>query len=404
MSDSSNSKSSIAAILPILLGFFVMGFVDIVGSATADFKQEFSLSDGMAGFLPSAVFLWFFVFSVPAAILMTKIGRKNTVLLSMLITIIGMAIPFVVSTKVSILAAFALLGIGNTIIQVSLNPLLMNVVSKDKLTSWMTFGQFVKAICSAVGPILLGTVAAIWLNDWKMIFAIIGGITLLSMIWLLVTPMPMSDAEKNEKSSASFIGNLSLLSDPFILMMFLGILFVVGVDVCTNTASQSVVTQKLALIDPNFEAARAKLGGTAYFIGRMAGAFLGAIILAKFSASGVFKICMIAALASLAGMYFAPSTEIAVWATLAAIGFFCANIFSIIFSFALKHKPERADEISGLMIMGVAGGAIFPPIMGFATGKFNPVLGATIVIGICMLFLLFVSFYVGKDKKENVAA
>ena len=146
-------NSPVIKVLPVLFGFFVMGFVDLVGIATNYVKQDFMLSDTLANLLPMTLFLWFAVLSVPTGIMMNKLGRKNTVILSMVITFLAMLIPLISYSFPMMLVAFGLLGIGNTIIQVSLNPLLTNVVRGDRLTSSLTLGQFIKAIASFLGPI-----------------------------------------------------------------------------------------------------------------------------------------------------------------------------------------------------------------------------------------------------------
>ncbi|NCB98407.1 MAG: MFS transporter, partial [Bacteroidia bacterium] len=143
MSDS--EKNSIGKILPVLFGFFVMGFCDVVGISTSYIKIDFNLSETMAGFIPTMVFLWFLLLSVPTAMLMNRIGRKRSVQLSNVITVVGMMIPFFSYNLVTCMIAFALLGIGNTILQVSLNPLLTNVIKGERLTSSLTAGQVIKA-------------------------------------------------------------------------------------------------------------------------------------------------------------------------------------------------------------------------------------------------------------------
>ena len=103
------NSTSVKALLPVLFGFFIMGFCDVVGIATSYVKVDFELSETVAGFLPSMVFLWFLLLAVPAAIFMNRIGRKKTVLMSMLVTIVGMIIPFVDYNLYTCLMAFALL-------------------------------------------------------------------------------------------------------------------------------------------------------------------------------------------------------------------------------------------------------------------------------------------------------
>ena len=411
-SASSNNKSMVV-LLPVLFGFFIMGFVDFVGTAVNNAKDIFPVEGPKyAAFLSSAVFLWFFVFSIPTAVLMTKIGRKNTVLISTSVTFVAMLLPFFVENFWVWFFAFSLIGIGNTIIQVALNPLVKNCVSGQMLASAMTFGQFVKALASLAGP-NLAFIAINHLGGFKYAFLIFAILSLAGTIWLFLTPVPVGEDERKEGKGIGelFAGNLALLGDPKILIFFLGILFVVGVDVGMNMTSPAILKAKLG-----FDTAAAGIGTTLYFVGRTVGAFLGAIILAKFAKGTVFKICMIATFAALALLYVGEG-KIALYVGIVAIGFFCANIFSIIFAFAIGHKPERTDEISGLMIMGVSGGAIFPVLMDLAAKgeELTPAIAATatspaiaatyawvpagaiLVLALCTAYLFFVSF-VAKEK------
>ncbi|HEY4787263.1 MAG TPA: MFS transporter, partial [Bacteroidales bacterium] len=187
-------KFSLTKVLPVLFGFFIMGFVDVVGIATNYVKKDFALSDTLSNLLPMMVFLWFLVFSVPTGLLMNKIGRRKTVILSGIVTSFAMIIPLVSYQFPVILIAFALLGIGNTILQVSLNPLLTNVVSKEKLTSSLTLGQFIKAIASFLGPIIAAAASG-YLGNWKYIFPIFAVVTVISTIWLLSISIEEDPAE-----------------------------------------------------------------------------------------------------------------------------------------------------------------------------------------------------------------
>ena len=172
----------------MLFGFFVMGFCDVVGISTSYVKADFGLSETLAGFIPSMVFLWFLLLSVPTAMAMNRLGRKTMVQISNVITIVGMLVPFVSYGFVSCMAAFALLGIGNTIIQVALNPLLASVVKGDALTSSLTAGQVVKAVSSFLGP-FIAAFAVLAFGNWQYLFPIFAGITFLSALWLQVTPI-----------------------------------------------------------------------------------------------------------------------------------------------------------------------------------------------------------------------
>lgn len=168
-------------ILPVMFGFFIMGFVDIVGVATNYVKADFSgMNDKVAGLISLSCFLWFLILSIPTGILMNKIGRKKTVLLSFGVTAAAMLIPAIRYDFTFVLIAFTMLGIGNTILQVALNPLVSSVVSSDKLTGTMTLGQFIKAISSFLGPILTAAFAG-GVFGWKMVFPAYAAITLLGM-------------------------------------------------------------------------------------------------------------------------------------------------------------------------------------------------------------------------------
>lgn len=380
------ANKSLFKALPVLFGFFIMGFVDVVGISTSYVKQDFGLSDTLSNLLPAMVFLWFAVFSVPTGILMNKLGRKNTVLLSMVVTLLALLVPLITYNFVSILIAFALLGIGNTIIQVSLNPLVSNIVSKEKLTSSLTLGQFIKAIASFLGPILAGF-AASSLGNWKLMFPIFAVITLLSAFWLLISSV---EREAKVLETTSFKAAFSLLGDKTILFLFLGILFVVGVDVGMNTATPKFLMERTGM-----PLETAGLGTSLYFMARTAGALVGAIILAKMSAKKFFQISMILAVIALIAMIPMKNT-VGILIMVAIIGFTIANIFSIIFSIALQKLPLRANEISGLMVMGIAGGAIFPLLMGLMSDKMGQTGGLLVIFG-CMIYLLIASFVI----KEN---
>jgi len=383
-----NTNTSLSKLLPVLFGFFVMGFVDVVGISTSYVQKDFNLSDSVANLLPMMVFLWFFVFSVPTGLLMNKLGRKNTVLLSMVITFIAMLVPLIAYSYGMALFAFALLGIGNTILQVSLNPLVSNVVSKEQLTSRLTLGQFIKAIASFLGPIIAGFAAAT-LGNWKMLFPVFAGITFLSGLWLWLIPIPR---DERVEQTTSFGEAFGLLRDKTILLLFLGILFVVGVDVGMNTATPKFLMERAGL-----PLEQAGLGTSLYFAARTAGALTGAILLAKMSATGFFRISMLSAIAAMVIMLFGQSTVL-VLIMVAIIGFAIANIFSIIFSMALQKRPERGNEISGLMIMGVSGGAVLPPLMGLASDAIGQT-GGMLVILAGMLYLLLAAYVVKSEKK-----
>jgi MFS transporter, FHS family, L-fucose permease len=391
------NKNSYSKILPVLFGFFVMGFCDVVGITSAHVKEDLlgayspQFQDTLSNLIPVALFSMFLIFSVPTGILMNRIGRKKTVLLSNVITIVAMFIPLIDYTFIMSLIAFALLGIANTILQVSLNPLLSNVVKGDKLTSSLTAGQFVKAISSFSAP-FIAAFAAAQLNNWQYIFPIYAVVTLLSTIWLFATPIAESSVE--ERKANSFGEVLGLLKDKNILLLFLGILFVVGVDVGVNTASSKILMERAGL-----SSIEAGYGPSVYFAFRTIGTFLGAFFLAKFPSAKFFKINMVFAVLALVALIFVGS-KMGIFTLYAVIGFTIANIFPIIFGLAIQLRPEKANEISGLMITGVFGGAVIPFIMGLSSDMIGSQVGSVLVILTGTLYLLYLSFAAKHDVSK----
>ena len=352
--NTSNETVPRRILLPILFGFFVMGFVDIVGIATNYVKADFSLSSTYANLLPIMVFIWFALCSIPTGILMGKIGKKYTVVISLAITVVAMLMPLLSYSFVNLLFAFALLGISNTILQVSLNPLIAGVVSAGKVASTLTLGQFIKSLSSFLGPILVGAAASFW-GNWKWTFLLYAVVSLLSLIWLC---FGIPD-KREEVSRAGLRSTLSLLLDRKVLLLFLGILFIVGVDVGLN-----IMIPDFLITRTDLPLRSAGLGTSLYFVSRMAGSFLGALLLVRVKPSVYLRVSMLVAV----GAFLLLLGLDALWAMLvliAIIGLSCASVFSILFSYALQHQPERGNELSALMIMGVSGGALVSPVLGF---------------------------------------
>ena len=383
-------KTTLIALLPILFGFFVMGFCDIVGFTSDYVQRSFGWSDAVTGFVPSMVFIWFLFLGIPVGNMMNKWGRKNTVLLSMAVTVVGMLLPLVAYNGVTCMAAFAFLGIGNAILQVSLNPLLSNVVTDARLlTSSLTIGQVVKALSSLMGPQIV-VLAIGWFGDdrWFYCFPILGAVTLLSALWLMSTPIKREAASDSTLSMGDSFG---LLKDKTILMLFLGIFFVVGVDVSTNFIASKLMVSRFAWIQEE-----AKIAPQIYFFSRTVGALLGAVLLARFSEIKYFRVNIVACVAAIAVLVAIDDATVNL-ACIGAIGFFASSIFSIIYSMALQARPEAANQISGLMITAIAGGGVVTPVLGFVTESTTIVGGAYVILA-CVLYLCWCAFGVKVAK------
>lgn len=371
-------------LIPIMLAFFAMGFVDLVGIASNYVKADLGLTDSEANIFPSLVFFWFLIFSVPTGMLMNRIGRKKTVLLSLVVTFFSLLLPIFGDGYTLMLISFSLLGIGNALMQTSLNPLLSNVIRGDKLASSLTFGQFVKAIASFLAPYIAmwGATAVIpsFGMGWRILFPIYMVVAVVAILLLGATSI---EEEKPEGKPSTFGECFALLGKPFILLCFIGIMCHVGIDVGTNTTAPKILMERLGM-----GLHEASLATSLYFILRTIGCFLGAFILTRMSAKIFFGISVLMMLAAMVGLSIFQSKEI-IYICIGLIGFGNSNVFSIIFSQAIQSMPQRKNEISGLMIMGLFGGTIFPLFMGFLSDTMASQLGAVIVLSVGVLYLAF---------------
>ncbi len=375
-----------------MFGFFIMGFVDIVGVATSYVKADFTgMDDKVAGLISLSCYLWFLILSIPTGMLMNRIGRKKTVLLSFAITAVAMVVPVVKYTFPVVLVAFTMLGIGNTILQVALNPLVTNVVSAEKLTGTVTLGQFIKAISSFVGPIITAMFAGSVLG-WKAVFPVYAAVTLLAMLWLALSPI---QEQLIEKSEITFSRTFSLLKDKYIVLYFIGILVLVGVDVGMGVTFPKLLQERCSL-----PLEKAGLGNSVYFLARTVGAFIGGLALMKYSSKKFFSASVIAALAGLVGLVLSKSlVSVLVFVALFGLGY--ANLFSIIFSISMLRMPEKTNEVSSLLIVGVCGGAVIPPLLGVITDAFGNQGSALITLAIVWLYMMFLIPFIGKAKSES---
>lgn len=379
-------QNSIMTAFPVLFGFFVMGFCDIVGISSDYVQRSFNWSPMMTGFVPSMVFVWFLFLGIPIGNRMNKWGRKNTVLVSMVITIVGMILPLLAYDGVTCMVAYALLGIGNAILQVSLNPLLNNVITnKAFLTSSLTVGQVIKAASSLVGPEIVLLAVHYWGGDkWYYCFPILGFITLLSTVWLIATPI---ERERNvvSNSDLSMRNTFALLKDRTILLLFLGIFFIVGVDVATNFISSKLMSIRFGWSDE-----QVKFAPQVYFLSRTIGALLGAFLLTRIAEMRYFRINIVACVVSLL-VLIGVEKDVVNIVCIGAVGFFASSVFSIIYSMVLQARPEKANQISGLMITAVAGGGVVTPVIGFAIGTVG-IIGGVVVTLACVLYLMYCAF------------
>ena len=384
-----NIKNSYIKLIPVMLAFFAMGFVDLVGIATNYVKADFALDDTTANLFPSMVFFWFLICSVPTGMLMNKIGRRKTVLLSLVVTVFALLLPVLDYNFYIMLLSFSLLGIGNALMQVSLNPLLSNIVSGYKLASSLTFGQFVKAIASFSAPIIAAW-AAMQFNNWKILFPIFMVVAVVAVVFLGITKI-QEDDEKGETST--FTQCFALLGDKLIFFSFVGIMCHVGIDVGINVTAPKILIERLGMT-----LADAGYATSIYFLFRTIGCFSGTFILAKLSSRIFFAVSTLMMFVAMGGLFFVES-KTAIYVCVALMGFGNSNVFPIIFSQALLHLPEKKNEVSGLMIMGLFGGTIFPLVMGVASDTMKSQAGA---VAVMLMGIIYLITFTTRIKKQLI--
>ena len=385
------NKSNKMAIVPVMLCFFAMGFVDLVGIASNYVKEDLQLTDSVANLLPSLVFLWFLLRAGPTGMLMNRIGRKNTVLLSLRVTVASLLLPRFGENFPLMLVSFSLLGIGNALMQTSLNPLVSSVIRGGHLASTLTFGQFVKAIASFLAPYIamwgaMGSMPAFGLG-WRVLFPVYMVIGIVASLLLFSTPI---EEEPTEKAS-SVAGCVKLLSRPLVLLSFVGIMCHVGIDVGTNTTAPKILMERLGMT-----LNEAAFATSLYFIFRTIGCFTGSFFLRMVSNRAFFTLSVVMMALAMLGLGVGTSRMV-LYASIALVGYGNSNIFPLVFAQALLSDKTRQNEISGLMIMGLFGGTVFPLLMGFASDAMGQA-GAVAVMAMGVIYLFT---YISSIKKSN---
>ncbi len=382
-------------LIPVMLAFFAMGFVDLVGIASNYVKNDLQLSDSVANILPSLVFFWFLIFSLPTGVLMNKIGRKKTVMLSLLVTLISLAMPLLGNSFSVMLLSFSLLGIGNAIMQTSLNPLIAAITGGKNLASTLTFGQFVKAIASFSAPYLAtwGATKAIpdFGLDWRVLFLIFLVIGTVATLWLGMTSIEEEPMEGVASSvGRQFAGSVKLLAKPIVLLSFIAIMCHVGTDVGINTTAPKILMERLGI-----DLTAAAFATSLYFIFRTIGCLTGSFFL-RVMKTRSFYIASVVMIALGILLLFYETNQWMLYAAIALVGFGNSNVFSMIMSQALLSVPDKQNEVSGLMIMGLFGGTVLPLLMGLCSDAVGRQSGAVFVLALATLYLVYYTKIVKK--------
>lgn len=367
--------------MPVMFGFLAMGFIDMIGLVTNNVRTDFNMSDGLVNTISLSCYLWFLLLSIPVGMALTKWGRKKMIIVSLAVHVVALILPYLLYSFASVLVAFSLIGIGNTVLQVAMNPLVTDVVNADRVTSTISFGQATKAIGSIVAP-LIAMWTAVSLGHWQLMFPIYAGLSLVGLIWLLLTPI---EEQPREQKSVHLKDTLVLLKDRYILSFFLGIVVLVAADVAVNMTLPRLMTDQFGLT-----AEKANLCNSLYFLARTIAAFAGGALLlkvndSKFFAAGCWTAMLGLVLLAVLGRVGLVPALIAV----CIFGAGYANLFGIVFSFAMRRAPDKANEVSALLIVGLVGGAVLPPVLGWIRDISGSQIAAVAAIAVVWIYMLW---------------
>jgi len=372
--------------LPIFLAFLCMGFGDVVGPLTSLLQQEYELSNFLAGFVTFMGFIMFGLLSVPLGIYQDRKGKKHVLLLGLLTALLGLVLPLVASFSsfVLILCGLLLLGTGATMLQVSGNPVMRDVSAEGKYSRNLSFGQFIKAIGSLSGALIPLLAVNYWGTDWRILFPIYSAIMFVALLVIYFTPVHETDYEDSEPASFASCLNL-FFRNKFVFMMVLGIFLYVGAEVSMSARLPNYLQHQF-----NVNLEEFGLWGTLFFfLFLMIGRFLGGVILNWMDPKKFLTLtATVAALAS--GALFLAPTQILGFIAISVIGLAFANIFPLIFSITVDAMPDRSNEISGLMVTAIIGGAIVPLAFGALADVFTLMAGFIVPL-LCILYVLFVA-------------
>ena len=362
---------------PVLAGFFIMGFCDIVAPITGRIAAEFPAAQQEAvSFLPTMVFLWFLLLSTPVAALMNRIGRKATALVGYAFTCVGLLVPFAAGEGCALgwyFAGFGLLGIGNTIVQVAVNPLLATIVPDERMTSYLTVGQiFRNTSLLLLAPIVTGLVAAT--GSWRWLLLIYAALTVVGGVWLRLTSVP---EPQREGRAAGLSDCFRLLRNPAVLLATAGVACFIAADVGIGFLSVRLIDNPSSILTT-----------TGFYACRIVGTLVGAWVLVRCSDVRYLRWNMAGALLLVVSLLFVRSVP-AIYAAVGFLGFAMACVFATFYAVATKAEPRYANGVAGLMIMAIAAGALSGPVCGaIVRAAGNPHMGMLFVAA-CVGYMLW---------------
>lgn len=372
-------------LLPVLMGFFIMGFCDLIAPISGHIAKDFPMQQSAVSFLPTMVFLWFLILSIPIASLMNKIGRKQTAIIGYTLSVIGLLVPYIAGGDCSLthyFIGFGLLGIGNTFVQVAVNPLLATIVPSKVMTSYLTVGQiFRNTSLLLLAPMV--TILIAHFGSWRLILPIYAALTVVGGIWLQLTTVSES---KSSNKTVGVLDCFKQLKNPVVAMCAAGIACFIAADVGIGFTSSRLID------NPN-----SILTITGFYAFRIVGTIFGAYILTRISDVRYLRWNMLLALL-LCAMLLIVNVEEIIYLVIGVLGFSMACVFATFYAVATKNAPNNVNEVAGLMIMAISAGAISGPVVGLIIQTTGVAKYGLVYVIACIAYLIFASFKIKIDK------
>ncbi|MCX6326540.1 MAG: MFS transporter [Bacteroidia bacterium] len=390
--------------LPIYLVFLCMGMIDAVGPMVSLAKESFKISITMATLLPLLGYIMYGLLSVPVGLLQDKKGKKYILNLGLTIASLGLLIPILSGMYgkmvvngdsmiqfYKILAAILLLGAGGSILQVAGNPFMRDVSEEGHYSKNLSLAQSFITIGSSMGFLLPPVMLYAFGFDWSIIFPMYSCIAIISLLWL--SSLKIVEKKSSDDHHASFKSCFRLLNNQYVFLMVLGVFIYCGVEICMSSHVPLLLKDRYGI---SVEKMGLLISWSLFYFPILVGRFLGSIIMSHIAPK---RLLLITGLTALSGILLIFCNSFILTLTgvfLVGLGF--ANIFPLLFSITIESMPEYTNELSGLMVSSIAGGAIIPPIMGIVADN-TSILFAFIVPLVCISYLIFVAI---KNNKKVV--
>jgi len=387
----SHTRGAALRALPIFLAFFVMGFVDAVGTLVGFAKTEFRLTGAEAGLLPFFGFVAFALFSVPAGVFADRRGKRLLLLVSLGVVLAGQVVASLsLSSYGRLLAAIFLIGVGMAALQVAGNPMMRDVSSPGRYARNLTFAQFLKSLGSISGPYATTLIIAMGFA-WYRIFPVFAAVTLATLVLGLVLSAPGSE---DRDRPASVAASFALLKVPEVALAVAGIFLYVGAEVGLNSWLATFLSRTFGM---DLGSTATRWGPGLFFIALSVGRLLGSGVLGFLDARRFFRVSALLGLVGLAMILFGNRAAALSGIVLCGLGF--ANVWPLVFSLTIDRRPEQSGALSGLMCMAIFGGALLPAVMGVAADHAGIRL-AFLVPAACFAYLTALAF----SRRRNAAA